>query len=201
MLTSLYIEGHTPFHRLPVRVKLAALLALSLGLFAVSSLWVLVPALLITTGLYATTGLSFREGFSRIGLVFFTILFLGVVNLFLIPPQEVLIVVVRLMTLVLFAATVTATTTIDAFMDEITILLGPLERIGLLRAADVSLALGLVLRFVPEIFARYQAIREGHRARGLPLRPLTIIGPLIILTLKDADMIALAIDARGFRRQ
>ncbi len=200
MLTSLYIEGHTLFHRLSVRVKLACLLVLSLLLFAVSSLWLLVPAFALSTGLYATTGLSLREGFSRVGFVFFTILFLGVVNLFLLPPLEVLVVVIRLMTLVLFAATVTATTTIDAFMDEITVLLMPLERIGLVRAADVSLALGLVLRFVPEIFARYQAIREAHRARGLPLRPLTIIGPLIILTLKDADMIAMAIDARGFRR-
>ncbi len=200
MLTSLYIEGDTVFHRLSVRVKLASLLLLSLVLFAVPSLRVLVPALVLTAGLYATTGVSLRDGFARIGFVFFTILFLGVVNLFLLPPLEVLVVVVRLMTLVLFAATVTATTTINAFMDEITVLLTPLERIGLVRAADVSLALGLVLRFVPEIFARYQAIREAHQARGLPLRPMTIIGPLIILTLKDADMIALAIDARGFRR-
>ncbi|MCY1297908.1 Energy-coupling factor transporter transmembrane protein BioN [compost metagenome] len=105
------------------------------------------------------------------------------------------------MALVLFAAAVTATTTISAFMDEITVLLTPFERLGWLRAADVSLALGLVLRFVPDIFARYEAIREAHRARGLPIRPLTIIGPLIILTLKDADTIAAAIDARGFRRQ
>ena len=105
------------------------------------------------------------------------------------------------LSLVLFAAAVTATTTISAFMDEVTILLTPLERLGLVRAADVSLALGLVLRFVPDIFARYEAIREAHRARGLPVRPLTIIGPLIILTLKDADTIAAAIDARGFRRQ
>jgi biotin transport system permease protein len=33
------------------------------------------------------------------------------------------------------------------------------------------------------------------------VRPLTLFVPLIILTLKDADTIAMAIDARGFRRQ
>jgi len=86
-------------------------------------------------------------------------------------------------------------------MDEITVMLQPLERLGLMRAADVSLALGLVLRFVPEILDRYENIREAHRARGLPIQPLTLFVPLIILTLKDADTIAMAIDARGFRRQ
>ncbi len=67
-------------------------------------------------------------------------------------------------------------------------------------ADDVGLAVGLVLRFVPEILGRYQAIREAHTARGLKVRPMTLLAPLIILTLRDADKIAAAIDARGFRR-
>jgi biotin transport system permease protein len=201
MLTSLYVEGRSWFHRVPVRAKLLALLLLSLALFATNSPILLLPAFLLCGGLYLSLGLTPRQALSRVGFVFFTILVLAAVNLFLIPVPEVIALVLRLMALVLFAAAVTATTTIGAFMDEVTILLKPLERLGLLRAADVSLALGLVLRFVPDIFARYQAICEAHRARGLPIRPLTIIGPLIILTLKDADTIAAAIDARGFRRQ
>jgi biotin transport system permease protein len=201
MLTSLYVEGRSWFHRVPVRAKLIALLTLSIALFATNSPFVLLPAFLFCGGLYLSLGLTPRQAFARVGFVFFTILVLAVVNLFLIPLPQVLALVLRLVALVLFAAAVTATSTIGAFMDEVTILLKPFERLGLLRAADVSLALGLVLRFVPDIFARYQAISEAHRARGLPIRPLTIIGPLIILTLKDADTIAAAIDARGFRRQ
>ncbi|HTO32920.1 MAG TPA: energy-coupling factor transporter transmembrane protein EcfT [Pararhizobium sp.] len=200
MLTSLHVEGETWFHRLAVRPKLILLLVASLLLFVVSSLWILVPALLLATALYLSLGMTLRDAWSRVGFVFFTIVFLALVNLLLIPPSEVAMMVARLMTLVLLAAAITATTTIDAFMDEITLLLAPFERMGLVRAADVSLALGLVLRFVPDIFSRYQAIREAHMARGLPVRILTILGPLIILTLKDADMIATAIDARGFRR-
>ncbi|CCE95065.1 putative ABC transporter transmembrane component [Sinorhizobium fredii HH103] len=201
MLTSLYVEGQSWFHRVPVRLKLVALLILSVALFTTNSPLLLLPAFLLCGGVYLSLGMTARQAFSRVGFVFFTILVLAAVNLFLVPLPQVLALVLRLTALVLFAAAVTATTTIGAFMDEITILLKPLERLGLLRAADVSLALGLVLRFVPDIFARYQAISEAHRARGLPIRPLTIIGPLIILTLKDADTIAAAIDARGFRRQ
>ncbi len=92
--------------------------------------------------------------------------------------------VVRILALVLLAGTVTATTTIAAFMEEITRLMAPIERLGLLKAADVALALGLVLRFVPDIFNRYGDIREAHRARGLKPKWRTLLGPLIILTLK-----------------
>ncbi|KSV85075.1 transporter [Sinorhizobium sp. Sb3] len=201
MLTSLHIEGNSLLHRLPVRVKLIALVALSIVLFLSGSLVLQAIAFVLAAGLYLSVGLPLKEAIARVGFVFLTIFFLAAVNLFLLPVGEVATLTLRLMALVLFAAAVTATTTISAFMDEITILLMPLERLGLMRAADVSLALGLVLRFVPDIFARYEAIREAHRARGLPIRPLTIIGPLIILTLKDADTIAAAIDARGFRRQ
>ncbi|WEX78234.1 energy-coupling factor transporter transmembrane protein EcfT [Sinorhizobium numidicum] len=201
MLTSLYVEGKSWFHRVPVRAKLIALVIVSLLLFATKSLTLLLPAFLLCGSLYLSLGMTLREAISRVGFIFFTILVLALVNLFLLPVPDVAALILRLTSLVLFAAAVTATTTIGAFMDEITILMKPFERLGLLRAADVSLALGLVLRFVPDIFARYQAIREAHRARGLPVRPLTIVGPLIILTLKDADTIAAAIDARGFRRQ
>lgn len=201
MLTSLHIEGNSLLHRLPVRVKLIALVASSIGLFLSASLAVQAIAFVVAAALYLSVGLSPKEALKRVGFVFLTIFFLAAVNLFYLSVSEVATLALRLMALVLFAAAVTATTTISAFMDEITILLSPLERLGWLKAADVSLALGLVLRFVPDIFARYQAIREAHRARGLPVRPLTIIGPLIILTLKDADTIAAAIDARGFRRQ
>ncbi|SDA42957.1 energy-coupling factor transporter transmembrane protein EcfT [Sinorhizobium sp. NFACC03] len=201
MLTSLHIEGDSLLHRLSVRVKLIALAALSIVLFLSGSLVLQAIAFVLAAGLYLSVGLPLKEAIARVGFVFLTIFFLAAVNLFLLPVGEVATLTLRLMALVLFAAAVTATTTISAFMDEITILLMPLERLGLMRAADVSLALGLVLRFVPDIFARYEAIREAHRARGLPIRPLTIIGPLIILTLKDADTIAAAIDARGFRRQ
>ncbi|MBZ7920717.1 energy-coupling factor transporter transmembrane protein EcfT [Ensifer adhaerens] len=201
MLTSLHIEGNSLLHRLPVRAKLVALLVLSIGLFLSSSLALQTIAFIIAAGLYLSVGLSPKDAIKRVGFVFLTIFFLAAVNLFYLSFAEVATLTLRLMALVLFAAAVTATTTISAFMDEVTILLTPLERLGLVRAADVSLALGLVLRFVPDIFARYEAIREAHRARGLPVRPLTIIGPLIILTLKDADTIAAAIDARGFRRQ
>ncbi|MGD9478180.1 energy-coupling factor transporter transmembrane component T family protein [Shinella sp. G-2] len=200
MLNGLDIDGATPLHRMPVRGKLALLFIAAIALFAIGDLRVLAPALALAAALYLSTGIGPAEAFRRVRFVLFTVLLVAAANWFLHSPHEAFVTFCRLSALVILAAAITATTGISAFMDEITRLLLPLERFGLVRAADVSLAVGLVIRFVPEILARYHDIAEAHRARGLPVRPLTTLVPLIILTLKNADTIAMAIDARGFRR-
>lgn len=200
MLNGLDIEGDSPLHRIPVRGKLIVLFAAAIVLFLLSDLRLLVPALGLSVMLYFSTGIGFVEAVRRTRFVLFTVLLVAAANTVFQSPHEGAVVFCRLSTLVLLAAAVTATTGISAFMDEITRLIAPLDQFGFVRAADVSLAVGLVIRFVPEIFARYGEISAAHKARGLPVRPLTLLVPLIILTLKDADTIAMAIDARGFRR-
>jgi biotin transport system permease protein len=150
--------------------------------------------------LYLSIGLPVRAALARLKPIFLTILVVAAFSLAFNPWHGAVVALLRLTALMLFAASVTATTTITQFIDEITLLARPLERIGLVRADDVGLAVGLVVRFVPDILGRYQAIREAHAARGLKVRPTTVLVPLIILTLKDADNIAAAIDARGVRR-
>lgn len=200
MLNGLDIEGTSPLHRMPVRGKLIVLFTAAIGLFFLSDLRLLVPALGLAAAVFLSTGIGLAEAVRRTRFVLFTVLLVAAANYVFVSPHEAAVVLCRLSILVLLAAAITATTGISAFMDEIARLAAPLERLGLVRAADISLAVGLVIRFVPEILARYHDIAEAHRARGLPLRPLTALVPLIILTLKDADTIALAIDARGFRR-
>ena len=190
MLTGLDIEGNSLLHRVPVRAKLVLLFVAATVLLLTSTLWALGPAAVFATLLYLSTGIGVAEAFRRVRFVLFTVALLALANLVFHSAEEAAAVLLRLTALVLLAAAIT----------EITRILKPLERFGLVRAADVSLAVGLVIRFVPEIFARYADIRDAHKARGIAMRPLTVLVPLIILTLKDADTIAMAIDARGFRR-
>ncbi|CPR10533.1 cobalt transport protein [Bordetella pertussis] len=53
------------------------------------------------------------------------------------------------------------------------------------------------LRFIPEIWRNYQEIREAQAARGLGAHPLALLVPLVVRTLKRAEEVAQAIDARG----
>ena len=145
-------------------------------------------------------GMPVAEALRRLRPIFLTIVIVALFNLIFNPWHDALVTLLRLTALMLLAAAVTATTTIAQFIDEVTALARPLERTGWVQADDIGLAIGLVLRFVPEILGRYQAIREAHEARGLKVRPTTLLAPLIILTLRDADIVAAAIDARGIRR-
>lgn len=199
MLTSLHVEGTSLLHRIPVKPKLLGLTAFGLVLYFIDQPFVLGAALVLTALLYLSTGIGVSEGLRRLRPVLFTIAFLASVNLLLLTPLEALVTTLRLVAILFVAAAVTASTTIAAFMAAVTDLARPLERLGLLKAADLGLALGLVLRFVPEIAARYEALKEAHAARGIPIKLSRMLGPLIISTLKDADRIAEAIDARGIR--
>jgi biotin transport system permease protein len=201
MMTSLYVEGNTLFHRLSTMVKLAVLLITSVTLALLSSIWVQAFAALLCGAIYLSLGLGLKRAFQRIRPVVITIALFAIVNAVVLTPLDALVSSVRLLAVVFLAATITATTSIAAFMAALAVLLAPLERLGLLKAADVSLALGLVLRFVPDIANRYHALKDAHQARGLAVHPLKMIGPLIILTLKDADSVAEAIDARDIRGQ
>jgi biotin transport system permease protein len=199
-MQSLYVEGNSALHRLSPRVKIFSLFLLGFVLFIGDNLPLLAIVTLLTALIYRSIGLPLKEAVLRLRPIFLTIAVVALFTLIVNPWHDALATLLRLTALMLFAAAVTATTTITQFMDEITALARPLERTGWVKADDIGLAVGLVLRFVPEIINRYHAISEAHAARGLKVRPTTILTPLIILTLRDADNIAAAIDARGIRR-
>ena len=199
-MQTLHVDASTWMHRIAPRLKLGALATLGILLFLTDNLALLGLAVAIGALLYFNTGLPVGEALKRLRPVVLTIVVVALFSLIFNPIHVAVVTVLRLTALVLFAAVVTATTSIAAFIDEITALAAPLEKVGLLRAADIGLAVGLVVRFVPEILDRYRAIREAHEARGIKIRITTALVPLIILTLRDADNIAAAIDARGIRR-
>ncbi|MEF0939528.1 energy-coupling factor transporter transmembrane component T family protein [Rhizobium sp. BR 362] len=199
-MQTLHVDASTWMHRISPRLKLGTLAALGLLLFLTDKLTLLGLAVAIGAILYFSTGLPVSEALKRLRPVILTIVVVALFSLIFNPVHVAVVTVLRLTALMLFAAVVTATTSIAAFIDEITALAAPLEKAGLLKAADIGLAVGLVVRFVPEILDRYRAIREAHEARGIKIRLTTALVPLIILTLRDADNIAAAIDARGIRR-
>ncbi|MBC7148505.1 MAG: energy-coupling factor transporter transmembrane protein EcfT [Rhizobium sp.] len=200
-MRSLHVVGDSLMHRTKPAVKIAGLALIAVLIFLTRDPRLLVPALVAAAMLYFTLGQPLRAALSPLKPVFLTIAIVGLFHLLLTSAEEAMVTVLRLSTLMLLGAAVTATTTVSAFIETITRAAAPLERIGLVKASDIGLAVGLVVRFVPEILSRYEAIREAHRARGIRPKITTMLGPLIIATLKDADNIAEAIDARGIRGQ
>ncbi|HEX2148153.1 MAG TPA: energy-coupling factor transporter transmembrane protein EcfT [Pseudorhizobium sp.] len=198
-MNSLYVPGNSYLHRLSPRLKLLLLLTVSIAIFLLPSPAFLTLATLSAIFAYGSVGLRWRQSWVRLRPILLTILIVALATVLLASVEEGVVVLLRLMTLMLLAAAVTATTPVSAFIDEVTIAASPLEKLGLFKASDIGLAVGLVIRFVPEVISRYHLLRQAHQARGIKVRPTTMIVPLIIQTLKSADEIAAAIDARGIR--
>lgn len=191
--------GTGPIDKLSPEIKLLALFAFSVLLFVLSSAvalaWCAGVVLAVTLLLCRQALLQWLKAWPLL----LTIAALVLWTAFARGSEAASIVLFRLGSLSLFATVVTTTTTAGQFIETITRLAQPLEKLGLANARDIGLAIGLVIRFVPEVQARYRNVVDAHRARGLKLRPSTIIVPVVIATVLSAEEIANAIDARNIR--
>ncbi|MBC8718995.1 energy-coupling factor transporter transmembrane protein EcfT [Ochrobactrum sp. Marseille-Q0166] len=198
-MRSLYIDGTGFLYRTNIKLKLVSLFAIGAAIFISKSILILTIVFIFGGILYFSISQSFIQAIQRLIPIFLTIVLVAFFSFLVGTFEQAALQLLRLTSLMLLAATITATTKIGDFVQAITDFSKPIERMGLGNAEDIGLALGLVLRFVPEILTRYEAIRDAHKARGLKLRMFTILPSLIILTLQQADQIAQAIDARNLR--
>ncbi|PQZ71808.1 cobalt ABC transporter [Achromobacter sp. MYb9] len=197
MMEPLYVAGQTPLHRLPAWLKLAALVAAGAGLFMLRDPRWLALAFAAAVALTGSTGVTaaavWRQTRGLLWVLLAVALFTGWFQGWL----EALAVVLRVGAMVGLALAVTLSTRTSDLIAVCERALAPFERIGLVDAGKVALALALALRFVPEIWRNFQEIREAQAARGLGAHPVALIVPLIVLTLKRAQEVAEAIDARS----
>lgn len=198
MTVSLYVPGTTALHRQPAARKLALLLVTGIALFLTSSVWLLGAAGAIAASLLLAVRPPFRQVRQQLVGTALILAIVFTATAVLDGWRPAFVVLFRLATLVLLAMTVTMTTRTSDMLDVCEKVLLPLDRAGLVDAARVSLAVSLVLRFVPEIFERHRDIREAQAARGLRSQPVAVIVPLIVRTLKAADDVAEAIEARCY---
>ncbi len=197
MSLGVYLHRDSPLHALPAGVKLLGLLAASLLLLLFPSLPVVGAAFALSLGLYALARIPARELRSVLRPAAFVLgplfLFQGLV----VGWANASLVVLRLATLVLLATLVTLTTRALALLDTLQRALRPLARFGV-NPARIGLLVSLTLRFLPLMATWLHEVREAQRARGLERDVLAVLVPLLVKTLRTADALADAIDARGF---
>ncbi|MCX5579979.1 energy-coupling factor transporter transmembrane component T family protein [Kaistia terrae] len=199
MTIGLYHPGHSPLHRASAGAKVLALVAISLVLFLVPSTLVVFLSVPVAFAIYLSTGAPFRQLMAQLrgpaillGLIFVFHLLFGSID-------EGILAVARFATLILLASAVTLSTPISEMAELVEWLLRPLRPLGV-NPEKVGLAIALAIRFVPLIAEEFRHIREAQAARGLAANPLALIVPLVIRTLKSADELADAIEARGYER-
>lgn len=195
MMEALYVPGRSQLHRLPAGLKLAVLVAAGAGLIAVRDpRWLGLVALLAFV-LVAMTGVPAARVWRQVKGFIWILLAVGAFTWWMESLAHALAVLARAAALIGLALAVTFSTPVPALLAVVEELLSPFSR--WVDPARVSLALALCLRFVPEIWRNYLEIREAQAARGLAHHPLALLVPLIVRTLKRAEEVAQAIDARS----
>jgi energy-coupling factor transporter transmembrane protein EcfT len=221
-----YLPGDTVLHRLDPRVKILSVVALSLLIFAATLAEILLISLFLAAVAAAARMTPARAlGALRPVAAFMAMIFL--VHLFftegrpllLLAPlpvritQEGLVrgmyVTWQFAALVMGAALLTLTTLPSGLVGGIERLLRPLSRVGI-PSQDLAVMIAMALRFMPMLLEEYDRLRMAQMARGadfttgsLALRTRAVAAlaiPLLLSAFRRADELAVAMEARGYRR-
>ena len=201
MTLALYVPVASPLHRLPAAVKLLALTALAVLLFARPTLAVAAAALVgtLVVGL-GVARLPVAVLARQAWALRWFLLALLVVHALTTDVASGAHTVLRLLTLVLAAAVVTATTRVTEMVAVVEWLCAPLRLVGG-RPQRVGLLIAMALRFIPVLVERADRIRAAQAARGGAPRGVralrTTVAPLLVQLLQMAHDVSEALDARG----
>ena len=185
----------SPIHRVPAGAKLLALCGCGTGLMFVDDWRIMAGALAVALLLHLFARIPRSRILAQLKPLAWILVPLFLFQGFFESWPFAALVVLRIAALVLLAALVTLTTRSEALIETIETALRPLSRFGV-DPAKIGLAFSLALRFIYVIGQHVSEVRDAQRARGLGRNPIALVLPLVIRTLKTANEVADAIDAR-----
>jgi biotin transport system permease protein len=197
-MISLYISQPTWLHKWPAGLKLVALAVCSLLMLPVSDWRFLLASCAMTSLLYLSLGQAGWQRLRALNSLLILVICLGVFQALVATWQAGMVSVFRILLMVMLADLVTATTPMQAMMRALMPVLRPLRILGL-KPDRLALAVALVVRFVPVLFAQWQSQRDAWRARSNRSPGLKLLAPFITEALKRTDEIAESIAARKSR--
>jgi len=192
-----YIAGDSWLHRLAPGGKILALMAAGTLLFILPSPAIIFPALVAVLALYRIAQISARVIVRQLRPLLWILLLLFVIQWWVADLVSAMLVIARLVTLLLLASLITLTTRMSEMLETLERGLGWLRFLHI-NPAKVSLALSLTLRFIPVLANITAEVREAQKARGLDNSMLAVVIPVVVRTLKMADDIAAALEARAY---
>jgi biotin transport system permease protein len=196
-MLGLYIPRDSPIHCLPAGLKVAALIVAGIGILAVGDPVPLAGLLAGVGALLAVARLPAGAVVAHLRPVLLLALFFFAVHVLLGDVRTGVIIVLRFVILIALAALVTLTTRVSDMVDALERGLRPLRIVGI-NPDKTSLMISLAIRFVPVLMEQVRSIQEAQRARGLERSVIGVAVPLIVKTLRMANSLTEAIEARGY---
>jgi biotin transport system permease protein len=196
VLTGAYLSRDSPVHRAPAGLKLA-LLGAGLLLLAVLPAPAAVPAAaVVILALTALARVGARALAAQVRPVLWLLVPVAAVQLWLSGPGRALGVAGGILVAVAAAGLVTLTTRTEALLDALVAGLRPLRRAGV-DPERVALVLALAVRSVPVIAGIAGEVQQARAARGAERSLRAFAVPFVIRSLRHADRLGEALEARG----
>lgn len=196
-MLSLYVSGDSYVHRIPAGVKLLILFIGSFLLFFTSNMFVQLANLTGICVLFWIAELPWRQTLRQLRTALVFMIPILLFHIFLTSWVTGLETVFRILVLLLLAILITLTTKPSDMIDIFERCMWPLMYFGI-SSAKVSMMLSMIIRFIPVMMREAHAINEAQCARGMGRHVIALLIPLLIKTLKIADNLSDAIDARGY---
>ena len=225
MILGRYIPGNSIVHRLDPRSKLVAMILLIIIVFWANNPITNVILFVATAIFVALSEVPLSFFIKGLRSMFFLIAFTTLFQLFFISGGQVLfemgfikitsygieqagIIFCRFVLIIFFSTLLTLTTMPLSLATAVESLLGPLKRFKV-PVHEIGLMLSMSLRFVPTLMDDTIRIMNAQKARGVDFGEgnviqkvkamIPILIPLFATSLKRADSLATAMEARGYQ--
>ena len=225
MILGRYIPGNSIIHRLDPRSKLVAMILLiiiafwannpitNLILFIATGIFVFLSEVPLSFFIKGLRSMFFLIAFTTLFQLFFIsggqVLFeMGFIKITSYGVEQAGIIFCRFVLIIFFSTLLTLTTMPLSLATAVESLLGPLKRFKV-PVHEIGLMLSMSLRFVPTLMDDTIRIMNAQKARGVDFGEgnviqkvkamIPILIPLFATSLKRADSLATAMEARGYQ--
>jgi biotin transport system permease protein len=192
----LYRSGSTVLHRAPVGAKLAALTGLGIAVVVLRGPVGALGLLALAVAAAGVARMPVRATLTGLVPVLVGTAVLAAFQWWQQGLAVAIEVSADLLTLVVAAGVVTATTPADRMLDALERAARPLRHVGL-RPEILALSVALMLRTVPALVQTGAEVRDAARARGLERNPRALLVPAAVRTVARARSTGEALAARG----
>ncbi|AYV34362.1 energy-coupling factor transporter transmembrane component T [Erysipelothrix rhusiopathiae] len=219
-----YVPLDSKIHKLDPRIKIIAMLVLMVSIFMVKNVWANVFLFFFFVCAILASKLTFKFILKSIKPMLFMLVFLFVMNMFLIREGTLLVqfaffkiysgalyqtafIVTRLVLMIMVTTLLTATTAPLDLTLGIEDLLNPLKKIGV-PSHEIAMMISIALRFIPTLIEDTQRIMDAQASRGVDLKEgsfkekingaISMLIPLFVSIYHRAEDLADAMEARGY---
>jgi len=220
-----YFPGESIVHRLDARFKIIFSILAAAMLFTAQNFIGLGIAAVFIVMCYAVSSIRFRMILKSLKPIIPLIIFTGILNLFFIKGEEILVsfwiftiysdgartalfMIVRIITLITGMSLLTYTSSPIMLTDAIEALLAPLKKLKF-PVHELAMMMMIALRFIPLLIEETDKIMMAQKARGANLDAkglikkakalIPILIPLFISAFKRANELAMAMECRCYK--